>query len=177
MATVPSLVGFTVGERVTAAKLTGHTKTAVDFLIAPPACRLAATAVQSFGNFVGTYTTVNLPSSVFDTDTMADTANNQIVIKTAGKYRINGAVSYATNGTGGRIAGISVNAASPPSLVSISSAPSGISAVAQVDGVLQLAVNDTLRLFGGQTSGGSLNSSYAGGGGFVPTLSAVWIST
>lgn len=85
---IPPLPGWAAGERVTAAKLTQHTKTAIEAgVYYKPFCEIQANAAQSLS---GTFNKLVMPTIVEDNDTMSDPANSRIVIKTPGRYRILG---------------------------------------------------------------------------------------
>lgn len=173
MATIPSLAGWTAGERPTAAKLTEHTKTSIDFLVNVPLCQLRHSTVQSIPNGA-VYTTLTLGSIDFDNDSMADTANNRIVIQTAGKYLVTASVSYTSNATGVRGAFVAVNGSGTPDLGQSVQAANGFATIVQTFGFINLAVNDNLIARAMQTSGAALNTAAASTKAFSIMLSARW---
>lgn len=176
MATVPNLAGFTVGERVTAAKLTGHTKTAVDFLINPPLCRMRHTVAQSIPTGTG-YTAALLGSVESDNDGMADTANNRMVIQTPGKYLICVRIGYVSNATGLRAVYVTVNGSGTVEFGATSQAANGLATVLTSTWVVPLVASDNLSIRTLQNSGGALNTTSASLGAFTTAMSAQWIGT
>lgn len=161
---IPTLAGFTAGEKVTAAKLNLHTKTAIEESVYyKPYCHLTHATTQSFTSSASTK--VNLTSIIDDTGSMADTANNQIKIVTAGVYRLTAQVRIAANGTGNRYGEIQVNGTP----VVATSGPSQATwpASFQISKTVRLAALATVSLFAIQTSGVSLNSDITFGGMFL----------
>lgn len=98
MATVPT---FTTGALVS--------KSDLDFLLAPPNCRVYHNAAQSIST--GTVTTLAFNSERWDTDTMHDTVtnNSRIVFTTAGRYLIGAHIEFDSNATGVRLVWIRLN--------------------------------------------------------------------
>lgn len=170
--TIQTLSGFAAGEKVTAVKLTQHTKTAMEEAVYyKPFCHLYSSAPQSFGS--GAEVTATLNTIVEDTDTMADTAGNRIAIKSAGLYRLNAQLSFA-NLAGGtyRYGAIMVNASTPKAAATN---PAGMGTVVRIHltVVTRLTVGDTVILRGAHNVGATLNTDTAYGGVY---LQAEWIS-
>lgn len=67
-------------------------------LLTVPACKMRGAVATSIPNS-GVDTLVTLDTSVFDTDTMADTTNKRIVVKTAGKYLVGFAAQFQSEAT------------------------------------------------------------------------------
>lgn len=101
MATVPTFDTFAAGEVVTAAKLNKNIKDAGAFLTTPPHCVMKATADAAIPNNAVT-TVSSMTSVLLDTDTMADTVNGRIYIRTPGVYVVTLYGAFASNTTGYR---------------------------------------------------------------------------
>jgi hypothetical protein len=71
-------------------------------LLTIPLCKLTKAASQSIPN-TSADTLIALDQALYDTDTMANLANNRIDIKTAGKYLFGTGVLWATDSTGFRL--------------------------------------------------------------------------
>lgn len=165
---IPTLNGWSAGEKVTASKLTTQTKTAIENAVYyKPFCEMYATSnSQSLSQYA--WTKINLGGVVEDSDNMASTSTSEIVIKTAGRYRILGQCGFNAN-TGYRTVGINKNAA-------------GIAATTisnvndltrlQASRTVRLAVNDRLTLV---YYGPAITTDTGGGTGGI-WLSAEWVS-
>lgn len=170
MATIPGLAGFAAGEAVTAAKLTQHTKTAIETAVYyKPFCHLYNSATQSLatggGGANSAFNTV-----VEDSDSMNDVGNGRIKIVTAGLYRLIGQAAYASNATGFRCANIGVNGVIK--LSALHQAANGAVTRVVATGVLRLAANDLITMQLLQTSGAALLTDTLGGGCL---LQAEWV--
>ncbi|WP_144121122.1 hypothetical protein [Catellatospora sichuanensis] len=168
---IPDLAGFSAGEIVTGAKLTEHTKTAFEeSVFYKPICRIKQSSNQTLGTSGQTFTAV-LNVVMEDTDGMADTANNRIVIKTDGVYRITQNAAWAQHATGYRHAetrknGTAILATTLPSAGAVSTRASASEFV-------RLAAGDLLTLIIQHTAGVSITTDVAASG---VALSAEWIS-
>jgi hypothetical protein len=91
---------WTDGETITTVIMNQHIRDQLNALLSPPTCRLHNSVALSCPN-TGNDTVVPMDTTDLDTDTMADLANNRIVIKTAGKYSITGGAAFAGSGTTG----------------------------------------------------------------------------
>lgn len=171
MATIPSLAGFVAGEAVTAAKLTQHTKTAIEAAVYyRPFCHIYNSAAQSLPNGGAGASSV-FSSVAEDTDSMADIANNRIKIVTPGLYRLTANANFASNATGFRASSIHINGTIRIS--SIHAAASGAVTRILTAGTIRLAANDLVTLVLIQTSGAALNTDNTAGGCL---LQAEWVS-
>lgn len=175
MATVPTQDTYTVGEVVTAAKLNKNVRDMGAFHTARPMCQISATAATTAATS-GTAVIAVMATTDYDTDSMADLANNRIVIKTAGLYRITGNALWAVNATGTRYTGIrdAAGAVGTGTLHAMASAGGGATGVtgASVSRLQRFAVNDTIRLELTQHSGASLATASPFNQTFV---SAEWV--
>lgn len=167
---IPTLAGFSTGEKVLATKLTEHTKGAVEASVYfKPVCRICAAATQNIASGT-TPVQATLATIVENADTMADTANNRIVIKTAGLFRVSVFAGFASNATGHRhvearkgataVVGNSVQAAN------------GVPTRVTATDFVRFAVNDLLTLWVSQSSGIALNTDTSVAG---VSVSAEWI--
>jgi hypothetical protein len=104
MATIPATQSFLAGERVTASKLNAAAKTPLDFLMAPPRCKVRQAGTQQ-SITSGTETQISFDTEMYDNDNMyASSAADRITINTAGYYLVVGVYSFAngSNVTGYR---------------------------------------------------------------------------
>lgn len=134
------------------------------------AARASHSATQSIAN--NTFTALALDSESYDTDTMHDTTtdNSRLTCKTAGTYRLVGAVAFAANASNYRIARLQVNGATvvAQDLRPAQITPTDIVTLSVVADY-QLAVNDYVELLVFQNSGGALSTVQ---GAYTPVLSA-----
>lgn len=122
---------------------------------------------NSTGNFIPI--TVNLTS--FDNNSMADTANNRIVIRTAGVYLLQGQSQFALNGTGQRAVAIYVNGAEATPSGRVQNPGNASYALTMGATLLKpLVRGDLITLYAFQDSGGNLTMSSA-----FTFLSAQWM--
>lgn len=125
--------------------------------------RVYPSAVQSIGS--GASTVLNFDSETFDTNTLHDnvTNNSRVVLDTAGYWRVNGSIGFASNATGRRAASIYLNgAATEKGFAMIEAGSTGI-VVVQVSTIVKTTVTtDYVQLLADQDSGGSLNTAING---------------
>ena len=170
---IPTLSGFIAGEKASAAKLTLHTKTAIEEAVYfKPYCRINNSATQTFvssSSVSGADCVMN--TILDDTDGMADLVNNHILITTPGLYRLNAQVAWATNATGFRVGLIFVNsnARSGGNTAAVTGAPTRFVMTAEE----RLNAGDFVFLRMGQNSGSSLLTDIGYRGCW---LSAEWVS-
>ncbi len=133
--------------------------TRVNDLIVPPSVRVQLNANQATANT--TWKIVDTWTEAYDTDGMWTSANNYIEIQTAGIYLVSYNVTFANNGTGGRIAFITLNNSIADGTGAVgSAAASPVSVTDQRVGATfmrEFAVADKLRIQVWQSSGGALN--------------------
>lgn len=159
MATLPAPDTFAAGEKVTALKLNANVRDNVNFLLNPPTSQVFQTAQQNFATS-GSFIVITWDTELYDTDNMVNlgTQNDRITIVTPGLYSVTLAFSFATNGTGIRIARVLKNGATEVAReTSAGLAGTSASMVVSID--LRLAAGDYLVAQGQQTSGGALSSS------------------
>lgn len=142
-----------------------------------PRCKLLAAAAQSIPNNITTTVDFAGGTVVYDTAAMADIANDQIVIKRAGYYRLSARIVYNTSATGYRTVVVQKNGADfvfdDYRTAPASPAPAILTATSEP---ILFALNDTLRLMTAQTSGGALNLAAANGAGRYSHLSVDWVA-
>ncbi len=108
----------------------------------------------------GVNTVMTMDTTVIDNDSMADLDNDQIVIKTAGVYMLQGNLDFAHNTTGAR--GGSIWSPTLGYLASYFGAPTPTSPYGTtlvVFAIVELAVDNAIKLRRTQVSGGALNVS------------------
>lgn len=144
--------------------------------VGKPRCKLVAAANQSVNS--GSSTTVDFAGStpVYDTNAMADIANDQIVVRTAGWYRISARTVWASNSSGYRSLVVQRNAAEFVVDDYRAAAPGQVTIATVTSEPILLAVNDTIRLLGVQTSGAALNLTSANGAARYSNLAVDWVS-
>jgi hypothetical protein len=141
-------------------------------LFNPPKARIHCSATQSIANV--TPTVMTMDTTDFDTDTMADLANNQLVISTAGTYMISGEICWTSNATGYREALLYAGPGAT-TLVAVDmriTTGAAVPTTQAVTAVVQLNVGDVIQLKGAQASTAALVSVSANG---APSLSAIRI--
>lgn len=174
MATIPTMDTWTASEVVTAAKMNANIRDAGNFFRNRPTCQLSATATTSATT--STYAIAVMATADVDTDAMADLANNRIVIKTAGVYRVTGCAYWAANATGVRYTALrdGSGAAGAGTLYGLASVPGGTAGTAGcISKLIRFAVNDTVRLEIWQNSGATLGLGTPANLNFI---AAEWVS-
>lgn len=135
-------------------------ETLVAAMLNPPRAKIKATSAVSVPN--NAVTSISADTTDFDSDTMADLANAQLVVHTAGIYMVSAQIAWTANATGYRGALLYGGNPLGPSIFAsqyaISTGAATVTTV-QVVGVLQCAVGDVLQLRGIQTSGSALNAT------------------
>ncbi|MEV6638096.1 hypothetical protein AB0M54_45975 [Actinoplanes sp. NPDC051470] len=176
---IPVLDGFIAGEKVTAAKLTNHTKTALEqAVLNKPIGMLNAGVTGQTVASSGTFSLMNIQNVVFDTDDICDPTNSKLIIRTPGIYRLTAQTCWlppANNAaaTGFRGAGIRVDINTFPSIVSMLPITS-VAARLNTSVLHRLNVGSQVWLLGAQTqSGSNLTTATDFGGCF---LSAEWVA-
>lgn len=173
---------WVTGETITTVIMNQHIRDNLLALLTVPVAKMQRTAGAgtSIPN-TGVETLVVLDTSILDTDSMVDIANNRLNVNTAGKYIIGGLVSYTSTAdtTGYRAGKIRHTRSGTPTIIAewrgISAAPGNT--VARVcSTIYDCLVGDQLQLVGAQTSGTgavlTFPTSY-----FQPSLYAFRIGT
>lgn len=130
----------------------------LDLDASPPRALARRAGAQLIANNTPSF--MQFSSEDYDTDTMVDlvTSATRITIKTAGTYRLTGAVSWGATAAGHRAVSIVHNGAAVKT-VSGAAVPSGaIGTEQQVTHEATLAVGDWVELSVTQTSGSGLNA-------------------
>lgn len=160
MGTIPTIPAFVAGTVVTAAML-NQIKTVNDFWAAPPRCQAFDTAGGSPAS--GASFTIALGGENFDVVQAGDTpmhdlvtTNSRIFCRTAGKYRVTGYISFASNATGTRQGAIILNGTTTLILDQRSASPSTSTSFTIGPKTVTLNVGDYVELQAVQTSGAAL---------------------
>jgi hypothetical protein len=123
-------------------------------------CALWKSASQSVANV--TLTAITMDSEFFDTDNFHSTSTNtsRITIPAglAGKYQLNGALSFTVNSSGIRAISFYRNG-NPYLYANMSSTNGSYDMNIAASTVIDLAVGDYVEMFGFQNSGASLNAT------------------
>lgn len=157
--TVPSVTSHVTADLITAADYNSGPAATNAFLIAPP----IFVGYNSAGQTIATGNPaqrIALDANLVDSDTgHSNTVNNtRYTAQVAGWYAVSGVVSFAANATGAREAFITKNAGAigTGAVALYPAAGAGVTCVGTSTGLIQLAVNDYVELWGYQTSGGNL---------------------
>lgn len=135
-------------------------ETLIASLVNPPRARIHNSGNVATAN--NTITIMTMDTSDYDTDTMVDLANNQLVVKTAGVYAISGQIAWTANATGARDAYLYAGASGAPGIIGNdqrATLGAATATVQQVYAEVELNVNDVIQLRGSQTSTAALNAS------------------
>jgi len=147
------------------------------FVNGMPICIVRQTVAQSLSN--ATWTAITFDTEDVDRDNMHSTSVNtsRLTAQTAGYYLAHGVAAYATNGTGGRAAGLSINGTrSPGRAVDLQTvATAATTSAAPVSSIVFLNVGDYLELQANQASTGSLNTSVLAD--VQSSLAVLWVSS
>ncbi|MFJ1865553.1 hypothetical protein ACIOD1_13060 [Streptomyces sp. NPDC088097] len=137
------------------------TAAALQMLDAKPIAVLQQTVTQSVAN--GAWAVLTMDSEITDPYNGHSTSSNtsRYVCQYAGWYRITGRAAFATNSTGSRGSRIHKNGSFIQGAASLAGAGT-LNGISEVSHVLYLAVSDYVEVAGGQNSGGSLSTSFAG---------------
>jgi hypothetical protein len=108
---------WVASETVTTVMMNTHIRDNLLALLTIPLCKMTKAATQSIPNTLAD-TLITLDQSLYDTDTMANTANNRIDIKTAGKYLFGSGILWATDTTGFRLTRIKHTRSSTQTIIS-----------------------------------------------------------
>jgi len=142
---------------LTGPKLAAGAVTA-DKLASQPAAGASKNATQS--TVADTNLTVTWDVEDYDLDTMFAAGQVIMTVKTAGRYLCEATVEFAPSSTGSRAARLYKNGATIVRSTILQAATAGGTSeptAVPVAAVLNLAVNDTIRILAYQTSGGALN--------------------
>lgn len=163
MAVVPDTHEF-VGGVATTSEANAFIRDPIRFLLNPPIAELTASSAQSINN--ATATAVQLTAETVDDDVDGVgghdnvTTNTRYIARYAGWYRCSGAVGWAANATGVRVAWWAVNGSVLNNATGAiqASAANILVAVCRTK-LVYLNVADYVELIGYQTSGGALNTT------------------
>lgn len=130
----------------------------LEFLIDPPACSVFHSTVQSVAH--GSWVPLLANSENYDNDGMHSTVSNtaRITIATAGRYDVNGTISFAVNTTGNRAISVWLNGTTQYVGMLVPSAASN-STVVSVSRTLVLNAGDYIEARAFQTCGAALDAT------------------
>jgi hypothetical protein len=164
VATVPTTLTASVGNKNTAANWNTYERDAIAFLLDPPRVKAyQTTTATTFVTAVGQVVLFDAESASWDTDTMHSTSvsTGRVTFTTAGRYLLTVAVSFAGNVTGVREIQLRLNAATVYAGgtqlgIKIENAVSAGSHHMHLTYEGTFAATDYVEVFGRQTSGGNL---------------------
>lgn len=161
MATVPSQRTWTAFDVVTAAMMNANVRDAVNWTFTSrPLAQMRQTVAQSLTN--GSYSAITFDAEDLDRDAGHSTVTNtdRYTVQTSGWYLCGGAVGFASNATGIRVARWTLNGTQVNGSTSSLLSSGAATFCLPTRGVLiNTAVNDIIRLEGRQDSGGALNTA------------------
>jgi hypothetical protein len=162
MAATPGTHTFT-GVVATSSEMNSYVRDPLLFLFKVPIAELVATALQSVNN--ATVTPIAFASFTVDTDVDGVgghdpvTNNSRYTARYAGWYYCDGAVGWAANATGVRVAWWVVNGAALNNATATIGANAAIVTPPARGKLIFLNIGDYVELAGYQTSGGALNTT------------------
>jgi hypothetical protein len=168
------------GETITTVILNQHIRDELLALLSTPACKMWGNVATNITN-AGTSQLVTLDTNILDTDTMGDTVNNRINIKTAGKFFVYGSCHIAGDTTGWRKVSVFHHRGATATEIARYWGPPGLAgadASGQCSTVYDCQVNDYLDLQVAHTGSGTLAAR--GGAAyqyFSPQLLAIRMGT
>jgi hypothetical protein len=136
-----------------------------------PRCKIIANATQAFANNTPGILDLAAGNIDYDTNAMADIANDKIIIKTAGLYIITAKAVWAANATGTRFNIIYKNGTTAIAEHRHAATPGSNYKTVLSTEPMPFAVNDYVQLQLSQSSGGSLSTADSDG---LPYIAAVW---
>lgn len=179
MATVPTILTPAVGNKNTVANYLTYIRDVTTFWLNRPVCRVYNSAAISAATS-GTYVLLTWDTEEVDSDTMHGASTSRLIATTAGRYLVQGLVSFAANATGLRSVAIRKNAAgvigggTGLETLTMLSVGAGTATTIPFSFTILLAATDYLEVFANQTSGGALNIS---NGQYVSAFEMQWIGT
>lgn len=178
MGTIPTIPTFVAGSVLTASQL-NQIKTVSDFWAAPPRCQ-AFDSAGATTLTTGVTATVPLGGENFDVVMVGDTGmhdlvttNSRVVARTAGKYRVTGYLSFASNATGTRQGTLLLNGVTNLVATSVPASPSTSTNITIGPKTVTMAVGDYVELTAFQTSGGNLGLNGGNPGPATLTLELI----
>lgn len=152
----------------------------INWLLKPPLARLRQTVLQSINT--STFTAITFTTEDVDTDVngvgghSTSITTSRYTANQAGWYQLSGAVGYAANATGRRLAAFYVNGTIlNGSQVALAATAANDAAIPARTMVAFLNVGDYAELYGYQESGGALNTFVTTGG--QSTFEIRWVSS
>lgn len=164
---------WSVGMLDTAALMNSNLRDNMNWLSAPPRCRVYATAAQSIPN--SSITAVLFPIETYDsTGTMHSTTSNtsRLYSTVAGLFAVNMSATFNANSTGVRQIVLYKNGAQLANSVNVSQAANGSTFTLTAYDEVQMSTSDYLECWVVQTSGAALNINT------IPSFMSIrWVAT
>jgi hypothetical protein len=150
---------FSSGSVLTAASLNTDLRDNPNYLygftVQPPMAKSHKTG--DIGIVTATWTSTQLDTQDWDTDTISNTGTGTFTIQTAGVYHILGTCRFDVNNTGRRMARLNYNSGTIVAQQEVGTPSTTLGCNLEVAGYMTCAVNDTFVLEVYQNSGGNLN--------------------
>jgi hypothetical protein len=126
-------------------------------LLTVPLVKMTKVAAQSIPNTAAD-TLVTIDTTTYDTDSMADTANNRLNINTAGKYLIGTHAQWATDATGWRLSRVKIVRSAVTSIIAeVRGVASGNQVSRVATTLYDCQVGDRLQLYVANNASAAIN--------------------
>ena len=137
-------------------------QTNLNSVVTQPVMDLALSSAPSIGNGAWTQVTTLNTTPSYSGGIGMTSQSSGVKVSTAGRYQVDAIAYWASNGTGVRYVGVSVNGVSPTQVHQVSqNAVSGGATSQFFTDEIGCAINDVVSLMVYQTSGAALALSYA----------------
>ena len=175
MATVPVTRTWVAGEVVTAAYMNNNVTAVMNWLLAPAICQVRSIVSQSIAS--GSTTPIDFGAEDVDTTGMHSTVSNISFITAVypGWYQCSGAVSYAANVTGRRIALFRLNSIDiTASFAAYQTTATSVCITPSRTMLVFLNVGDILQLAGQHSAGAAVSTVVSAAD--QPNCTVIWQS-
>jgi hypothetical protein len=147
---------WVASETITTVMLNTHVRDNLLALLTQPYCKMTKAATQSIPN-TSVDTLILHDTIVYNSDGMADTANNRMNINTAGKYLIGTAGVWATDATGFRMSRIKHVRGGTTTIIGEVRGAASSSNVSRISTAMyDCQVGDILQMYMAQSGGSAL---------------------
>ncbi len=173
---VPTITQESPGNYLTAALWNSSVYELGNFSLTPPLFYGYQAAAQALSS--GNWVAIGIDTAIYDSDSGHSNSVNttRYTAQVAGRYRIDGGVTFASNSTGNRAARLELNGAPIMGACVFEANPTGNACGLQVSYITYLNVGDYVEVYGLQISGGSLNTYPSTNGDLACYLAAQWVS-
>lgn len=137
-----------------------------------PLCKALQVSTQPLPNL--SILTLRLDATAFCSGVTFDNPNETLVIQKPGIYSVTAEILFANNGSGVRFLAIGTSNAIGEIVAYSTNAVGGVETVLNGTGLVRLNAGDTVFLIGGQSSGGTLSTSFFANRSAA--LSVIWIA-